>query len=86
MKKKRTRHQEAQNKNFQENEANSVEERPRICGIMFKESKDDDYSFLGELCLTEEEENAIQQILMNHETEGCSVRGTWKEVIEEITR
>ena len=34
--------------------------------------------------LTEDEENQIMEILMNHDTEGCSIRGTRKEIAEEI--
>lgn len=34
--------------------------------------------------LSEEEENAIWNILSKHDTEGCSVRGTRREIAEEI--
>lgn len=34
--------------------------------------------------LSEEEENAIWKILEKHNTEGCSIRGTRKEISEEI--
>ena len=34
--------------------------------------------------ITEAEENAIWEILSKHDTEGCSVRGTLEDVIEDI--
>lgn len=40
--------------------------------------------FGGGFSLTEDEENQIMEILMNHDTEGCSIRGTRKEIAEEI--
>lgn len=55
----------------------------RISGIVFKHGNDD-YSVWEGFYLTEEEEDAIHQILMKHETEGCSVRGTRKQIAEEI--
>ena len=33
---------------------------------------------------TEDEENQIMEILINHDTEGYSIRGTRKEISEEI--
>lgn len=54
-----------------------------IHGIIFKHG-DDNYSLCTEFSLTEEEHNAIMEILKNHETEGGSVRGTRKEIAEEM--
>lgn len=55
----------------------------RIAGIVI-EHGDNDFGYLEGFYLTEEEENAIWDILSNHDTEGCSLRGTLKEVAEEI--
>ena len=59
------------------------EDKIRISGIIFEHGKDD-YGFWEGFSLTKEEENAICQILMNHDTEGYSIRGTRKEIAEEI--
>lgn len=59
------------------------EDKVRISGIIF-EHGNDDYGFWEGFSLTEAEENAIWQILMNHDTEGCSIRGTRKDIAEEI--
>ena len=55
----------------------------RICGILF-EHGNDDFGFWQGFCLTEEEENAIWKILSKHDTEGCSIRGTRREIAEEL--
>ena len=55
----------------------------RIAGIVI-EHGNDDFGYWEGFYLTEEEENAIWDILMRHDTEGCSVRGTRKEIIKEI--
>lgn len=55
----------------------------RICGIIF-EHGNNDYEYWEGFNLTEDEENAIQEILMRHDTEGCSLRGTRKEIVNEI--
>ena len=60
-----------------------MEDKIRISGIIFEHGKDDFGLWEGFL-LTEEEENQIMEILMRHDTEGCSVRGTRKEIAEEI--
>ena len=52
-----------------------MEDKIRISGIIFEHGKDD-YGL--------DEENQIMEILMNHDTEGCSIRGTRKEIPEEI--
>lgn len=58
-------------------------DRIRIAGIMM-EHGNDDFSYWDGFYLTEEEENAIWEILSKHDTEGCSVRGTLEDVIEDI--
>ena len=55
----------------------------RIFGIMFQHGTDD-FGYWEGFNLTEEEERIISEILAKHDTEGCSVRGTWKDVIEDI--
>lgn len=60
-----------------------MEDKIKISGIIFEHSKDD-YGLWEGFYLTEEEENQIMEILIKHDTEGCSVRGTRKEIAEEI--
>ena len=60
-----------------------MEDKIRISGIIFEHGKDD-YGLWEGFNLTEDEENQIMEILMNHDTEGCSIRGTRKEIAEEI--
>ena len=60
-----------------------MEDKIRISGIIFEHGKDD-YGLLEGFNLTEDEENQIMEILINHDTEGCSIRGTRKEIAEEI--
>lgn len=55
----------------------------RINGIIFEHGIND-YGFWEGFSLTEEEENQIMEVLMNHDTEGCSIRGTRKQIAEEI--
>ena len=55
----------------------------KISGIIFEHGKDD-YELWEGFNLTEDEENKIMEILINHNTEGCSIRGTRKEIAEEI--
>lgn len=59
------------------------ENRSEICGIIFQNGADD-YELWEGFVLTENEENAIWHILSNHETEGCSVRGTRNEIAKEM--
>ena len=60
-----------------------MENKIKISGIIFEHDKDD-YGLWEGFYLTEDEENQIMEILMNHDTEGCSIRGTRKEISEEI--
>ena len=53
-----------------------------IAGILFQHSNDD-YALWEGLNLTEEEENAIWEILSKHDTEGCSVCGSYNQIIVE---
>lgn len=54
----------------------------RISGILFQHG-DDDYALWEGFNLTEAEENAIWEILSKHDTEGCSVRGSYNQIIAE---
>lgn len=55
----------------------------RIHAIIF-EHGNDDYGIWEGFHLSKEDEQAIQAILMKYETEGCSLRGTRKEIAEEF--
>lgn len=66
-----------------DNNTKDTEEHIRISGILFEHGKDD-YELCEGFYLTETEENAIMEILTKHDTEGCSVRGTRKEIAEEM--
>lgn len=55
----------------------------RIAGIVI-EHGDNDFGYWEGFYLTEEKEDAIWAILRKHDTEGCSIRGTRKEIAEEI--
>lgn len=60
-----------------------MEDKCRITGIIFEHGKDD-FGLWEGFYLTEEDENAIWKILQKYDTEGCSVRGTRKEIAEEM--
>ena len=62
---------------------NMNKDQIRISGIVFEHGKDD-YGFWEGFNLTEDEEDQIMEILMRHDTEGCSIRGTRKDIIKEI--
>jgi hypothetical protein len=55
----------------------------RICGIVF-EHGENDFGYWDGFSLTEDEENEIMKILQNHDTEGCSIRGSKEEIAKEI--
>lgn len=55
----------------------------RTAGILFQHG-DDDYDLWEGFNLTEAEEEAIWAILSNHDTEGCSVRGAYNQIIKEV--
>lgn len=58
-------------------------ETTTISGIIFKHGADD-YGLWEGFVLSEEDENAIWKILQKYDTEGCSVRGTRKEIAKEM--
>lgn len=55
----------------------------KILGIIIEYGKNDVGYWEG-FGLTKAEENAMWDILSKHDTEGCSIRGTRKEIAEEI--
>lgn len=55
----------------------------RIIGIVM-EHGDNDFGYWEGFYLTEEEENVVWNILNKYDTEGYSLRGTRKEIAEEI--
>ena len=55
----------------------------KMAGILFQHG-DDDYDLWEGFNLTEAEEEAIWAILSKHDTEGCSVRGTYNQIIKEV--
>ena len=57
-------------------------EQIKIVGILFQHGNDD-YSLSEGFNLTAEEEEIIYNILSKHDTEGCSVRGTYKDIIND---
>lgn len=57
--------------------------KDRISGIIF-EYGTNDFGLWEGFVLSEEDENAIWKILSKYDTEGCSIRGTRKEIAEEI--
>lgn len=59
-------------------------EKVAINGIIMQYGDGNDYSIWTDFTLTAEEEEAIWKILMNHDTEGGSVRGKWNEVLEDV--
>lgn len=59
-----------------------MEDKIKISGIVLEHEKNN--YVCGGFTLTEEEENVIWKILMNHDTEEYFVRGIWKEIAEEI--
>lgn len=54
-----------------------------ICGVLFKHEKDV-YSYWSDFTLTESEKKTIMGILSKHETEGQSVYGTKRELLDEF--
>lgn len=56
----------------------------RIAGL-FIEHGEDDYGFWEGFYLTKSEESTIWKIFDRHSAEGCSMRGTKKEIAEEMT-
>lgn len=58
-------------------------ETTTISGIILQHGADD-YGLWEGFVLSEEDENAIWKILQKYDTEGCSVRGTRKEISDEM--
>lgn len=54
----------------------------KMTGVLFQHG-DDDYALWEGFNLTEAEEEAIWAILSRHDTEGCSVRGAYNQIIVE---
>lgn len=52
----------------------------RIAGILWQHG-DDNYTLWEGFSLTKEEEETITNILFKHDTEGCSVCGTYDQII-----
>ena len=65
----------------------AIHSKPRedgaIAGILFRHGNDD-YGLWEGFSLTEEEESTVWNVLVNHDTEGCSVRGTRKQIAKEM--
>ena len=55
----------------------------RMTGVLFQHG-DDDCALWEGFNLTEAEEEAIWAILSKHDAEGCSVRGTYNQIIVEV--
>ena len=55
----------------------------RITGIVI-EHGNDDFGYWEGFYLTEEEENAIWDILNKHDTEGCSIRGSREDIARDF--
>mgnify|MGYP004536977565 FL=1 len=54
-----------------------------IAGIVIKHGNND-FEYWTGFSFTKDEENVIWNILNKHDIEGCSVRGTRKEIIKEV--
>ena len=57
----------------------NTETKQEIIGIVMCHGEND-YGYWGGFSLTEEEEEQIYEILMRHDTEGCSIRGTRNDI------
>ena len=55
----------------------------RIVGIVIEHGSND-FGYWEGFYLTEDEENVIWDIFRKHDTGGCSIRGTRKEIAAEI--
>ncbi len=69
-------------------EEGETEQRPfkdSIDGILISHGADD-VSFWEGFSLSEEDEEAIWSILKKYDTQGCSVSGTRREVVEEVIK
>jgi len=59
-------------------------ELTRIDRIVFRHGEDD-YGLWQGLQLSEEDENIIQSILLKYDTQGDSIRGTWEDIVKEMS-
>lgn len=61
----------------------NTETKQEIIGIVMCHGEND-YGYWEGFSLTEEEEEQIYEILMRHDTEGCSIRGTRNDIANDI--
>lgn len=61
----------------------NTEIKQEIIGIVMCHGEND-YGYWEGFFLTDEEEEQIYEILMRHDTEGCSIRGTRNDIANEI--
>lgn len=61
----------------------SEESEPKVVGFLIQHGHDD-YSYWEGFSLTEEEKEQLSNIFLNHDTEGCSVRGRKKDVVRDM--
>lgn len=64
-------------------EEKTMSENPKIEGIVFKHG-DDDYSFWMPDISKDENEKFVQTLFAAFEDNGCSVRGTKKDILDTI--
>lgn len=55
----------------------------KIAGIVIEHGTND-FDYWEGFYLTEEEENAIWDILNKHDTEGCSIRGSREDIARDF--
>lgn len=58
---------------------------PKIVGIMFEHS-DKTVSYWDGFSLAENDQKIIGTVLSKYDTEGCSVRGTLDDVLNELIK
>lgn len=61
----------------------SEESEPKVVGFLIQHGQDD-YSYWEGFSLTEEEKEQLSNIFLNHDTEGCSVRGRKIDIVRDI--
>lgn len=55
----------------------------KISGIIFKHNEND-LELWTDFCFSEEDIEKLWEIFMKYNVEGCSIRGTKKEIMEEL--